>query len=207
MDLFLFIKIFTTILFTSSIVSWNVLWNQCRYMATTFAMEELPTTWIYGLKHKNLYVLMNVVVIKLFIVVFYSILLNNFTFVYSITSPCIHFEPLWDCGDNRSKYSGDNFIGLFSFDDLLLLKTTLWITTFQALLKGIFSWVCFPPFAGKHRSRTVRNPFYIELLNIDSLTFKLMSLLYFFDINTVSLCIKRRILWRWYCCFSLPLWR
>ena len=28
----------------------------------------------------------------------------------------------------------------------------------------IFAWVCFLPFAGKHRSRTVRNPFYIHLI-------------------------------------------
>ena len=26
----------------------------------------------------------------------------------NITSPCIHFESLWDCGVNRPKYSGDN---------------------------------------------------------------------------------------------------
>ena len=113
MDLFLFIKIFTTILFTSSIVSWNVLWNQCRYMATTFAMEELPTTWIYGLKHKNLYVLMNVVVIKLCIVVFYSILLNNLWIVEIIGSNTR--EIIWSA----------SFVG-----------TT---DNFQALLKGIFS--------------------------------------------------------------------
>ena len=61
----------------------------------------------------------------------------------NITSPCIRFEPLWDCRDNRCKYSGDNLIGLFFLDDLLLLKTTLWIKTFQALLMGIFSWVFF----------------------------------------------------------------
>ena len=80
----------------------------------------------------------------------------------NITSPCIHFELLWDCGDSH-KYSGDNLIGFFFFDDLLLLKTTLWITTFQTLLKSIFSWVCFLPFAGKHRSRTVQNPFFIDV--------------------------------------------
>ena len=34
----------------------------------------------------------------------------------NITSPCIHFEPLWDCGDIRSKYSGDNLIGLFGLN-------------------------------------------------------------------------------------------
>ena len=40
-----------------------------------------------------------------------------------------------------------------------------WTTdNFQALLKGIFSWVCFLPFAGKHRSRTVCNPFYIDFI-------------------------------------------
>ena len=32
----------------------------------------------------------------------------------------------------------------------------------QAFLKGIFSWVCFLPFDGKHRSWTVRKSFYIH---------------------------------------------
>ena len=37
--------------------------------------------------------------------------------------------------------------------------------TFKA---AIFSWVCFLPFAGKHRFRTVRNPFYIDNNNNDN---------------------------------------
>ena len=38
-----------------------------------------------------------------------------------------------------------------------------WTTdNFQSLLKGIFFGVCFLPFAVKHMSRTVRNPFYIH---------------------------------------------
>ena len=38
---------------------------------------------------------------------------------------------------------------------------------FKALLKGFFFiWVCFLPFAGKHRSRTVRNRFYINFFKI-----------------------------------------
>ena len=51
----------------------------------------------------------------------------------NITSPCIHFVSLWNCGDNRSKYLGDNLSASFG-----------WTTdNFQALLKGIFAWVCF----------------------------------------------------------------
>ena len=44
---------------------------------------------------------------------------------------------------------------------------TCWTTdNFQALLKAIFSWICFLPFACKHKSRTVRNPFYIHCKNM-----------------------------------------
>ena len=38
---------------------------------------------------------------------------GGFTYGKKLTSPCIHFEPLWDCGDNRSKYSGDHLISYF----------------------------------------------------------------------------------------------
>ena len=67
----------------------------------------------------------------------------------------------WDSSQFQQISHSKHLLSFF-FDDLLLLKTTLWITTFQALLKSISSWVCFLPFAGKHRSRTVRNPFYID---------------------------------------------
>ena len=94
----------------------------------------------------------------------------------NITSPCIRFEPLWHCGDNQSKYSGDNLIGLFFFDDLLLLKTTLVITTFQALSKGIFScllytspsprdrgWSRMPSSAWKKKHHFSMYPFLVAL--------------------------------------------
>ena len=99
------------------------------------------------------------------------------------TSPCIHFEVAASPTEKKtsllhvcvlSHFEIAEIIGpntqemtwsaFFFFDDLLHLKTTLWITTFQALLKGIFSWLCFLPFAGKHRSRTVLNPFYIYIM-------------------------------------------
>ena len=77
----------------------------------------------------------------------------------NITSPCIHLshlEIVEIIGPNTREIIWSASNSLTSY-----LMTTLWIKTFQALLKGIFSWVCFLPFAGKHRSRTVRNPFYI----------------------------------------------
>ena len=52
----------------------------------------------------------------------------------NIISPCIRFELLWDCGD----------IGLNTRE--IILSAFGWTTdNFQALLKGIFSWVCFYP--------------------------------------------------------------
>ena len=57
----------------------------------------------------------------------------------NITSPWIRFELLWDCGDNESKYSGDNLIGLFC-----LLNYRYFSVAFKGhLFLGLFSPFCW----------------------------------------------------------------
>ena len=96
-------------------------------------------------------------------------------FVYSRTKNS-HFSmcPFRGCGFTYGKKTSLLHVSIFShFEIVEIISPNTWEITssasfawttdnFQALLKGIFSWVCFLPFAGKHRSRTVRNPFYIH---------------------------------------------
>ena len=87
------------------------------------------------------------------------------------TSPCVHFEV---AASPTKKNTSLLYVSIFSrFEiveiigsntrEIISSASFAWTTdNFQALLKGIFSWVCFLPFAGKHRSWTVCNPFYIH---------------------------------------------
>ena len=89
------------------------------------------------------------------------------------TSPCVHFEVAASPMEKNTSLLHVSVLGYFETVEIIGANTreiiwsdsfTCWTTNnFQALLKSISSWVCFLPFASKHRSRTVRNPFYIHI--------------------------------------------
>ena len=96
-------------------------------------------------------------------------------FVYSRAKnshfSCVHFEVAASPTEKTSLIHVSIFnhieiveiIGQNTREIISSVSFACWTTdNFQAPLKRIFSWVCFLPFACKHRSRTVRNPFYID---------------------------------------------
>ena len=69
------------------------------------------------------------------------------------TFPCVHFEVATSPTEKKTSLL---YVSILSHFEIVEIVGPIWFA--QSVLKGIFSWVCFLPFAGKHRSRTVRNP-------------------------------------------------